>query len=119
MNYCTPVCPGHREETGAERVYQYFCWVRMLIASKEEYAEISTIAHPPYTRSLTRPETDSELVVIGAPFDTAVSFCSGVSLDPRVLCMGVSHQTSLRDFHPHTTLIPHIAIYPAHPSTRL
>jgi hypothetical protein len=113
MNYCTPVCSGYREETGAELVYDYLFWVTMLIVSKEEDAEISTIAHPSYTRSSTRFKTASKLVVIGAPFDTAVSFSSGARFDFRAPCVGSFATFTRRNFDPTYGVIPITFFYKA------
>jgi hypothetical protein len=41
------------------------------------YSGISTFAHLPYERCLINPDTKFDIAIIGAPFDTAVSYRPG------------------------------------------
>ncbi|KAK1056056.1 hypothetical protein LTR74_015194 [Friedmanniomyces endolithicus] len=41
------------------------------------FSGISTFAHLPHTRCLQHPETPYDIAILGAPFDTAVSYRPG------------------------------------------
>ena len=41
------------------------------------FSGISTFAHLPHVKCLTQPETAYDIGIIGAPFDTAVSYRPG------------------------------------------
>lgn len=41
------------------------------------FSGISTFAHLPHVKCLTQPETPFDIGIIGAPFDTAVSYRPG------------------------------------------
>ncbi|KAF2472224.1 Arginase/deacetylase [Lindgomyces ingoldianus] len=71
------------------------------------FSGISTFAHLPHTRCLSHPETDYDIGIIGAPFDTAVSYRPGARFGPRAIRAGSSRQTSFRGFNPRANLNPY------------
>lgn len=71
------------------------------------FSGISTFAHLPHTRCLTHPETTYDIAILGAPFDTAVSYRPGARFGPRAIRAGSSRQTSFRGFNPRANLNPY------------
>ncbi|KAJ4296685.1 hypothetical protein N0V90_006733 [Kalmusia sp. IMI 367209] len=71
------------------------------------FSGVSTYAHLPHTRCLTHPETAFDIGIIGAPFDTAVSYRPGARFGPRAIRAGSSRQTSFRGFNPRANLNPY------------
>ncbi|KAK6501517.1 hypothetical protein TWF481_009355 [Arthrobotrys musiformis] len=63
------------------------------------FSGISTFAHLPYTRCLTNPYAAYDVAIIGAPFDTAVSYRPGARFGPRAIRAASSRQTSFRGFN--------------------
>ncbi|KAL6706523.1 hypothetical protein ACN47E_005462 [Coniothyrium glycines] len=71
------------------------------------FSGISTFAHLPHTRCLTHPNTAYDIAILGAPFDTAVSYRPGARFGPRAIRAGSSRQTSFRGFNPRANLNPY------------
>ncbi|KAF2196702.1 Arginase/deacetylase [Delitschia confertaspora ATCC 74209] len=71
------------------------------------FSGIGTFAHLPHIRCLTQPETEFDIAIIGAPFDTAVSYRPGARFGPRAIRAGSSRQTSFRGFNPRANLNPY------------
>jgi agmatinase len=71
------------------------------------FSGVSTFAHLPHIRCLTHPETEYDIGIIGAPFDTAVSYRPGARFGPRAIRAGSSRQTSFRGFNPRANLNPY------------
>ncbi|CAI6334234.1 unnamed protein product [Periconia digitata] len=71
------------------------------------FSGVSTFAHLPHSRCLTHPETAYDIGIIGAPFDTAVSYRPGARFGPRAIRAGSSRQTSFRGFNPRANLNPY------------
>ncbi|KAF1840881.1 Arginase/deacetylase [Cucurbitaria berberidis CBS 394.84] len=71
------------------------------------FSGISTFAHLPHTRCLTHPDTTYDIAILGAPFDTAVSYRPGARFGPRAIRAGSSRQTSFRGFNPRANLNPY------------
>ncbi|KAF1968334.1 Arginase/deacetylase [Bimuria novae-zelandiae CBS 107.79] len=71
------------------------------------FSGVSTFAHLPHTRCLTHPDTAFDIGIIGAPFDTAVSYRPGARFGPRAIRAGSSRQTSFRGFNPRANLNPY------------
>src|SRR4051812_40074458 len=69
----------------------------MLSLIKWAFSGISTFAHLPHIRCLSHPETKFDIGIIGAPFDTAVSYRPGkwATLGPHFLiCSKFGAQSS-------------------------
>ncbi|KAF2706628.1 Arginase/deacetylase [Pleomassaria siparia CBS 279.74] len=71
------------------------------------FSGISTFAHLPHIRCLTHPDTEYDIGIIGAPFDTAVSYRPGARFGPRAIRAGSARQTSFRGFNPRAKLNPY------------
>ncbi|ORY07792.1 arginase family-domain-containing protein [Clohesyomyces aquaticus] len=71
------------------------------------FSGISTFAHLPHIRCLSHPKTDYDIGIIGAPFDTAVSYRPGARFGPRAIRAGSSRQTSFRGYNPRANLNPY------------
>ncbi|KAF2088916.1 Arginase/deacetylase [Saccharata proteae CBS 121410] len=71
------------------------------------FSGISTFAHLPHVKCLTHPETAYDIGVIGAPFDTAVSYRPGARFGPRAIRAGSARQTSFRGFNPRAGMNPY------------
>ncbi|KAF2869988.1 arginase family-domain-containing protein [Massariosphaeria phaeospora] len=71
------------------------------------FSGVSTFAHLPHIRCLIHPETEFDIGIIGAPFDTAVSYRPGARFGPRAIRAGSSRQTSFRGFNPRANLNPY------------
>ncbi|KAF2733157.1 Arginase/deacetylase [Polyplosphaeria fusca] len=71
------------------------------------FSGVSTFAHLPHIRCLTHPETKFDIGIVGAPFDTAVSYRPGARFGPRAIRAGSSRQTSFRGYNPRANLNPY------------
>ncbi|KAL2354121.1 arginase family-domain-containing protein [Cryomyces antarcticus] len=71
------------------------------------FSGISTFAHLPHVRCLSHPETAYDIGIIGAPFDTAVSYRPGARFGPRAIRAGSARQTSFRGFNPRAGINPY------------
>jgi agmatinase len=56
---------------------------------------------------LTHPESAYDIAILGAPFDTAVSYRPGARFGPRAIRAGSSRQTSFRGFNARANLNPY------------
>lgn len=71
------------------------------------FSGISTFAHLPHTRCLTHPEQAYDIAILGAPFDTAVSYRPGARFGPRAIRSGSARQTSFRGYNARAGLNPY------------
>lgn len=71
------------------------------------FSGISTFAHLPHVRCLTNPESPFDIAILGAPFDTAVSYRPGARFGPRAIRAASARQTSFRGFNPRANLNPY------------
>lgn len=71
------------------------------------FTGISTFAHLPHVKCLTNPSTEYDIAVIGAPFDTAVSYRPGARFGPRAIRAASARQTSLRGYNPRARFNPY------------
>lgn len=56
---------------------------------------------------MTHPGTNYDIAILGAPFDTAVSYRPGARFGPRAIRAGSARQTSFRGFNPRAKLNPY------------
>ena len=63
------------------------------------FSGIETFAHLPHVKCLTHPDEPFDIAVIGAPFDTAVSFRNGARFGPRAIRHMSQRQVSIRGFN--------------------
>jgi agmatinase len=71
------------------------------------FGGISTFAHLPHHKCLTNPQTPFDIGIIGAPFDTAVSYRPGARFGPRAIRAASGRQTALRGYNPRAGLNPY------------
>ncbi|GAB7339080.1 hypothetical protein MBLNU457_5735t1 [Dothideomycetes sp. NU457] len=71
------------------------------------FSGISTFAHLPHIKCLTQPGTAYDIGIIGAPFDTAVSYRPGARFGPRAIRAASARQTSMRGYNPRAGLNPY------------
>ncbi|KAI0148492.1 agmatinase [Xylariaceae sp. FL1272] len=71
------------------------------------FSGISTFAHLKHVKCLTNPEELYDIAVIGAPFDTAVSYRPGARFGPRAIRAASARQTTFRGFNPRAGLNPY------------
>ncbi|KAF2151254.1 Arginase/deacetylase [Myriangium duriaei CBS 260.36] len=71
------------------------------------FSGISTFAHLPHVKCLTQPSQQFDIAVIGAPFDTAVSYRPGARFGPRAIRAGSARQNAVSGFNPRARLNPY------------
>ncbi|KAI1758756.1 Arginase/deacetylase [Hypoxylon sp. FL1150] len=71
------------------------------------FSGISTFAHLEYHKCLTTPSELFDIAIIGAPFDTAVSYRPGARFGPRAIRAASARQTSFRGFNPRANINPY------------
>ncbi|EMR67311.1 hypothetical protein MGN70_011547 [Eutypa lata] len=71
------------------------------------FTGISTFAHLKHVRCLTTPSELFDIAIIGAPFDTAVSYRPGARFGPRAIRAASARQTSFRGFNPRAAINPY------------
>ncbi|KAL9106243.1 MAG: hypothetical protein Q9227_008711 [Pyrenula ochraceoflavens] len=71
------------------------------------YVGVSTFAHLQHVKCLTTPEEKFDIGIIGAPFDTAVSFRPGARFGPRALRAASARQLAFRAFNPRAGFNPY------------
>ncbi|KAK8193189.1 arginase family-domain-containing protein [Phyllosticta capitalensis] len=71
------------------------------------FSGISTFAHLPHVKCLTEPQTQFDIAVLGAPFDTSVSYRPGARFGPRAIRAGSARQTTFRGYNPRGHINPY------------
>lgn len=71
------------------------------------FSGISTFAHLKYVKCLTTPSEAFDIAIIGAPFDTAVSYRPGARFGPRAIRAASGRQTSFRGFNARASINPY------------
>lgn len=71
------------------------------------FAGIGSFAHLRHVKCLTDPTELFDIAIIGAPFDTAVSYRPGARFGPRAIRQASSRQTSFRGFNPRASINPY------------
>ncbi|GAB0143255.1 hypothetical protein EsHS_00003777 [Epichloe bromicola] len=89
-------------------------WTREELAELEarwgfewSFNGIGTFAHLEHVKCLTNPAERYDIAIIGAPFDTAVSFRPGARFGPRAIRQASARQTSFRGFNPRANINPY------------
>ncbi|RYP67298.1 hypothetical protein DL771_007316 [Monosporascus sp. 5C6A] len=95
-------CAGQRE------------WTQDEINALEEkwgvdwgFTGISTFAHLKHVKCLTTPTELFDIAIVGAPFDTAVSYRPGARFGPRAIRAASARQISFRSFNPRAGINPY------------
>ncbi|RDA91490.1 hypothetical protein CP533_4563 [Ophiocordyceps camponoti-saundersi (nom. inval.)] len=63
------------------------------------FSGIGSFAHLDHVKCLTDPSVDFDIAIIGAPFDTAVTFRPGARFGPRAIRQASARQTAFRGFN--------------------
>jgi len=84
----------------ATRTSQLTCWLL-------GFTGIGSFAHLKHVKCLTDPSELYDIAIIGAPFDTAVSYRPGARFGPRAIRHASSRQTSFRGFNPRAGINPY------------
>ncbi|KIW98660.1 agmatinase [Cladophialophora bantiana CBS 173.52] len=71
------------------------------------FSGIATFAHLRHVKCLTTPYEPFDIGIIGAPFDTAVSYRPGARFGPRAIRAASSRQTSFRGFNHRAHINPY------------
>ncbi|KAK5134978.1 hypothetical protein LTR08_005930 [Meristemomyces frigidus] len=71
------------------------------------FTGISTFAHLPHARCLQHPETPYDIAILGAPFDTAVSYRPGARFGPKAIRAASARQTVARGYNPRAKVNPY------------
>ncbi|RMJ12795.1 hypothetical protein BHE90_013213 [Fusarium euwallaceae] len=71
------------------------------------FAGINTFAHLNHVKCLTEPTEPFDIAIVGAPFDTAVSYRPGARFGPRAIRSASARQTSFRGFNPRAGINPY------------
>lgn len=71
------------------------------------FSGINTFAHLPHTRCLQNPDEEYDIAVLGAPFDTAVSYRPGARFGPRSIRAASQRQTAFRGYNPRASINPY------------
>ncbi|KAG6007362.1 hypothetical protein E4U21_006066 [Claviceps maximensis] len=89
-------------------------WTREELAELEakwgfewSFSGIGSFAHLDYVKCLTNPAEQYDIAIIGAPFDTAVSYRPGARFGPRAIRQAAARQTSFRGFNPRAGINPY------------
>ncbi|KAI0435102.1 agmatinase [Xylaria sp. FL1042] len=71
------------------------------------FSGISTFAHLQHIKCLTTPTEAFDIAIVGAPFDTAVSYRPGARFGPRAIRAASARQTTFRGFNPRAGINPY------------
>ncbi|KAK7923239.1 hypothetical protein PG985_007310 [Apiospora marii] len=71
------------------------------------YTGIGSFAHLKHAKCLTTPSEHYDIAIIGAPFDTAVSYRPGARFGPRAIRQASSRQTSFRGYNQRANINPY------------
>ncbi|KAG5916043.1 hypothetical protein E4U42_007818 [Claviceps africana] len=89
-------------------------WTRQELAELEakwgfewSYSGIGSFAHLEYVKCLTSPAEQYDIAIVGAPFDTAVSYRPGARFGPRAIRQASARQTSFRGFNSRAGINPY------------
>lgn len=81
-----------------------------LISNREiqwGFSGISTFAHLEHSRCLQYPDTEYDIAILGAPFDTAVTYRPGARFGPKAIRSASARQTAFRGYNPRADLNPY------------
>ncbi|KAH8812249.1 arginase family-domain-containing protein [Xylogone sp. PMI_703] len=72
------------------------------------FGGINTFAHLKHVKCLTDPTARYDIALIGAPFDTSVSYRPGARFGPRAIRSASARQSAFRGFNPRAGINPYI-----------
>lgn len=68
---------------------------------------IGSFAHLHYVKCLTEPVEPFDIAILGAPFDTAVTYRPGARFGPRAIRHASGRQSFVREFNPRASINPY------------
>ncbi|KDN60248.1 putative guanidinobutyrase [Colletotrichum sublineola] len=71
------------------------------------YSGISTFAHLKHVKCLVEPDVAFDIGIIGAPFDTAVSYRTGARFGPRAIRLASARQSRARGWNARAAINPY------------
>lgn len=71
------------------------------------FSGITTFAHLPHTRCLQSPEEEYDIAILGAPFDTTVTYRPGARFGPRAIRAASQRMTAFRGYNPRAGINPY------------
>ncbi|KIV98903.1 agmatinase [Verruconis gallopava] len=106
------VCSVYASDDGTHHHHREFSPQRLNDLSAKwgidwGFSGISTFAHLPHKRCLTDPGTEYDIAILGAPFDTSVSYRPGARFGPRAIRAASARQTSFRGYNPRAKINPY------------
>ncbi|KAM0334142.1 hypothetical protein ACHAQA_001162 [Verticillium albo-atrum] len=81
--------------------------IMMILTHAPAFTGIGSFAHLKYAKCLTTPSELYDIAIIGAPFDTAVSYRPGARFGPRAIRQASARQTSFRGYNPRAGINPY------------
>ncbi|UPL02974.1 hypothetical protein LCI18_013908 [Fusarium solani-melongenae] len=71
------------------------------------FAGVASFGHLHHVSCLTEPQESFDIAIVGAPFDTSVSYRPGARFGPRAIRSASMRQTPSRSFHPQLGVNPY------------
>ncbi|KAI2612513.1 Arginase/deacetylase [Hypoxylon fragiforme] len=99
-------CAGHGDQV-REWSQEELDELEMKWGAEWGFSGINVFAHLEYHKCLTNPTELFDIAIIGAPFDTAVSYRPGARFGPRAIRAASARQTSFRGFNPRAGINPY------------
>ncbi|KAF4994712.1 hypothetical protein FGRMN_5601 [Fusarium graminum] len=89
------------------RCYQRCSTERTPTSPVWAFGGIGTFAHLNHVKCLTEPTEPYDIAIVGAPFDTAVTYRPGARFGPRSIRHASGRQHSLRGYNPRADINPY------------
>ncbi|KAI3344081.1 agmatinase [Ustulina deusta] len=99
-------CGGHAEQA-REWTQEELNELEAKWGTDWAFSGISTFAHLKHVKCLTTPSELFDIAILGAPFDTAVSYRPGARFGPRAIRAASARQTTFRGFNPRASMNPY------------
>ncbi|KAK0711660.1 agmatinase [Lasiosphaeris hirsuta] len=100
-------CDGHGHGQQRDWTPDELAELERKWGSEWPFTGIGTFAHLEYAKCLTNPRELYDIAIIGAPFDTAVTYRPGARFGPRAIRQASSRQTSVGGFNPRAGVNPY------------
>ncbi|KAJ4069278.1 hypothetical protein NW753_000157 [Fusarium oxysporum] len=114
VNHLLPVLPLAGLTFGCNHHHDDKKWTAEELAELEAkwgfdwaFGGIGTFAHLNHVKCLTEPTEPYDIAIIGAPFDTAVTYRPGARFGPRSIRHASGRQHSLRGYNPRADINPY------------
>ncbi|KAG0635694.1 arginase family-domain-containing protein [Tuber brumale] len=78
-------------------------------APEHPFGGVSTFAHLQHVHCLTNPHEEFDIAILGAPFDTAVSYRPGARFGPRAIRAASARQSESRGFNVRAGINPYLS----------